>query len=124
MDIKLTTSGDIDLGDNYTMTLCDTQEQLVRQRVMITFGVNRGEWDYDLDFGVPWLENAFNKISILGKVPKAVFDGYIKQAILTREGVESILEYNSTPDPKTRVITTTVKVLSTSGEIITITNTQ
>lgn len=124
MDIKLTTSGDIDLGDNYTITLCDTEEQLVRQRIMITFGVNRGEWDYDLDYGVPWLENDSNKISILSKVPKAVFDGYIKQAILTREGVESILEYNSTPDPKTRVITTTVKVLSTSGEIITITNTQ
>jgi hypothetical protein len=124
MDIKLTTSGDIDLGDNYTMTLCDTEEQLVRQRIMIVFGVNRSEWDYDLDFGVPWLETELNKISILGKVPKAVFDGYIKQAILTREGVESILEYQSTPDPKTRVITTTVKVLSTSGEIITITNTQ
>lgn len=124
MDIKLTTSGDIDLGDNYTITLCDTEEQLVRQRIMITFGVNRSEWDYDLDYGVPWLETELNKISILGKVPKAVFDGYLKQAVLTREGVASISNYQSTPDPKTRVITTTIDVVSASGEIITITNTQ
>lgn len=124
MDIKLKDNGDIDLGDNYTIKLCDTEQQLTKQRIMITLGVNRGEWEYDLEYGTPWLENNYNKISILSKVPKTIFDSYIQQSILSREGVKSIVSYNSTVNSKTRLIETTVQVESTSGEIITITNTQ
>lgn len=120
MDIKLNASGDIDLGDNYTMKLCSLKQDLVRQRIQITFGVNRGSYDFDLEYGTPWLTNEYNNFSILGKIPKVVFDGELKQQILTREGVKSIVSFDTTVNPNTRIATTTAEVETDSGEIVTI----
>lgn len=120
MDIKLNADGDIDLGDNYTMKLCSLKQDLVRQRIQITFGVNRGSYDFDLGYGTPWLTNQYNSFSILGKIPKVVFDGELKQQILTREGVKSIVSFNTTVNPNTRIATTTAEVEIDSGEIVTI----
>jgi hypothetical protein len=120
MDIKLNADGDIDLGDNYTMKLCSLKQDLVRQRIQITFGVNRGSYDYDLGYGTPWLTNQYNNFSILGKIPKVVFDGELKQQILTREGVKSIVSFDTTENPNTRIATTTAEVEIDSGEIVTI----
>ena len=120
MDVKLTQEGDIDLGDNYTMKLCTRKEELVRQRIYITLRVNRGEWQYDTNFGTPWLTNQYNNFSILGKVPVTVFDSEIRQQILSREGVVKLLEYETIHDRQTRQAKTKAKVLSESGEIITI----
>ena len=120
MDIKLNADGDIDLGDNYTMKLCSLKQDLVRQRIQITLGVNRGSYDYDLGYGTPWLTNQYNNFSILGKIPKVVFDGELKQQILTREGVKSIVSFDTTVNPNTRIATTTAEVEIDSGEIVTI----
>jgi len=95
VDIKLTDDGDLDIGSDFTMKLVSKKEDLVRQRVWIVLNVNRGEWEYDLTFGVPWIENKYNNLSILGKVPQAVLDAEIKRAITTREGVKSIAAYNN-----------------------------
>ena len=120
MDIKLNDSGDIDLGENYTMKLCSLKQDLVRQRIQITLGINKGSYDFDLEYGTPWLTNEYNNFSLLGKIPQVVYDGKIKQQILTREGVKSIKSYTTTVDPKTRIASTTVEVESDSGEIVTI----
>ncbi len=120
MDIKLNDSGDIDLGDNYTMKLCDKEEQLVKQRILITLGVNKGSYDFDINYGTPWVANDNNKVTILGKVPKVVYDGVIKQQIASREGVKSIKSYSTVIDPATRVATTKVEVETISGDIVTV----
>jgi hypothetical protein len=120
MDIKLNDSGDIDLGDNYTMKLCDKEEQLVKQRILITLGVNKGSYDFDINYGTPWVANDNNKVTILGKVPKVVYDGVIKQQIVSREGVKSLKSYNTVIDPTTRTATTKVEVETISGDIVTV----
>ena len=118
MDILLNDQGDIDLGTNFTMSLVKTEEQLTKQRIKITLNTNRGEWAFNINFGVPWLRNEYNNISILTKVPKGIFDSAIKDAILTRDGVVEILEYKSVVDRATRKITVEAKVETEQGDIV------
>ncbi len=120
MDIKLNDFGDIDLGDNYTMKLCDREEQLVKQRILITLGVNKGDYDFDITFGTPWLENENNSFSLLSKVPLVVYDGIIKQQVISREGVKSIKSYSTTLNPATRQGSTAIEVETISGDIVTV----
>ena len=118
MDILLNDQGDIDLGTNFTMSLVKTKEQLTKQKIKITLNTNRGEWAFNINFGVPWLRNEYNNISILTKVPKGIFDSAIKDAILTRDGVVEILEYTSVVDKATRKITVEAKVETEQGDIV------
>ncbi len=120
MDIKLNDFGDIDLGDNYTMKLCDREEQLVKQRILIALGVNKGDYDFDITFGTPWLENENNSFSLLSKVPLVVYDGIIKQQVISREGVKSIKSYSTTLNPATRQGSTAIEVETISGDIVTV----
>lgn len=120
MDILLNDQGDIDLGTNFTMSLVKTKEQLTKQKIKITLNTNRGEWAFNINFGVPWLRNEYNNISILTKVPKGIFDSAIKDAILTREGVVEILEYRSVVDKVTRKVTVEAKVETEQGGIVSI----
>ena len=120
MDILLNDQGDIDLGTNFTMSLVKTKEQLTKQKIKIALNTNRGEWAFNINFGVPWLRNEYNNISILTKVPKGIFDSAIKDAILTREGVVEILEYRSVVDKVTRKITVEAKVETEQGDIVSI----
>lgn len=121
MDIKLTDSGDIDFGENYTMRLCTKEEELVKQRIIITLGVNKGSYDYDVTYGTPWVQNDYNKITILGKVTKPVYDGVIKQQVISREGVKSIKSYETTFNSATRNAATTMEVETISGDIVNVT---
>lgn len=91
------TTNDISLV-NGDFRLCETVEDLARQKVYVTLSVNRGSWKFNVNFGVPWLENDNSSTQILGKVPRGVVDGYIQQAILSRTGVTSIREYTSVWD--------------------------
>lgn len=118
MDLKLNADGDLDLGDNYTLKLVDKEEDLVRQRVLITLNTNRGEWDFDLAFGVPYIKNEYNNISILGKVPQGIFDSAIQDAILTRQGIVELANYSSTLDQRTRKITVKAQAITEHGEIV------
>ena len=120
MDILLNDQGDIDLGTNFTMSLVNTKEQLTKQKIKIALNTNRGEWAFNINFGVPWLRNEYNNISILTKVPKGIFDSAIKDAILTRDGVVEILEYRSVVDKVTRKITVEAKVKTEQGDIVSI----
>ena len=120
MDILLNDQGDIDLGTNFTMSLVKTKEQLTKQKIKIALNTNRGEWAFNINFGVPWLRNEYNNISILTKVPKGIFDSAIKDAILTRDGVVEILEYKSVVDKVTRKVAVEAKVKTEQGDIVSI----
>ena len=113
-------SNDIDLTSN-TMRLTENTQENTRQRVVIVLNTNKGEWDFNISFGVPWLKNENNNIQLLGKTSKNIIDSAIKKAVLTREGIVSISEYSSTLDKITRVLTVNLKAITESGEIITLT---
>ena len=117
MDILLTTTGDLDLTNNL-LTLVDTLEVQVRQRLEIKLYTNQGEWGFNLDFGLPWITEGDN-IQLISKADKGYVDATIKQAILSQEDVEEIVDYYSTLDPALRINTISCNVRVTSGEIIT-----
>lgn len=117
MDILLTTNGDLDLTNNL-LTLVNTLEVQVRQRLEIKLYTNQGEWGFNLDFGLPWITEGDN-IQLISKADKGYVDATIKQAILSQEDVEEITEYQSTLDPTLRINTISCNVRVTSGEIIT-----
>jgi hypothetical protein len=94
-------------------------EVVTRQRVYITMNTNRGEWVFNIDFGIPWMKNPNNPIQLLGKTPKAIIDAYIKEAILSKETVISLDTYVSVLDKETRIMNIEFEAESQAGEIIT-----
>ena|SRR5690606_15510908 len=110
-------TNDIDLSGN-TMRLTETIEENTRQRVLITLSTNRGEWAFNILFGVPWLKNESNPIQLLGKTPKQIIDAAIKEAVLSREGVLTIDTYSSEIDKQSRRMTVNIKATTADGEII------
>lgn len=113
-------TGDLDLTDN-TLRLVTRKEDAVRQKILITLQVNRGEWVFNVDYGVPYLSNEYNPVQLLGKTSKQSVDAAIKEAILTREGVVAITSYNSTLDQVTGKMVVQFNVEGEGGEITPVT---
>lgn len=115
-DILLDSSGDISIV-NGDVVLIPTIQQLVRQQVQITLRTFRGEWPYNTDFGVPYVSNQYNTTQILGKYPKTLFDLHIREAIVSVENVLDILEYSSTLDLPSQIISVRFKATTPTGTI-------
>lgn len=115
-DLMLNSNGDLSIVDG-DLVLIPTVQQLVRQQVEITLRTFRGEWAYNTEFGVPYVENEENRIEILGKTPKAIFDIYMREGILSVEGVTSIDEYSSSRDFPSQVMTVQFRASTSSGPI-------
>ena len=109
-------TNDIDLSGN-TIRLTETNEENSRQRVLIVLNVNKGEWQFNINFGIPWLKNEFNPIQLLGKTSKSIIDSAIKKAILTREGILSLENYTSSLEQNTRILTVSFKAITEDGEV-------
>ena len=91
-------TNDIDLTNN-TIRLTKSVEELTRQQVSITLNAFRGEWRFNIDFGVPYLANDNNQTQLLGAGDNTnLLDLAIKDAILSNEGC---LLYTS-PSPRDR----------------------
>ncbi len=105
---------DWDLADNTTMRLCETQEELVRQRLVINLLMFFGEWFTDTTFGVAYFE------SIYGKNTKEAADAAFKQTIRNTEGVTNITKYASSLDKYAREYTLDFAVTSDTGVIVNI----
>lgn len=114
VDILLDASGDLDITGS-KLKLCPTLEQEVRQKIHIVLNINKGEWDYNLSFGTPWLENDTNKFSILGKVPVTVFNSEIKKQILSVSGVKELVSYDLQFDHSTRQGVVNVVIKTVQG---------
>ena len=83
----------------------------------MTLRAFRGEWFKDIRYGTPWIKNDDNNVSILNKVPKNVFDSYIRESILSNEEAISIISYSSFIDAYTGEITITASVETEFGII-------
>lgn len=110
------TTGDIKVI-NGVVQFTDTIEQSSRQQVLISLSTYRGEWDFNIDAGIPWIENDNNSLSILGKTTKQLVDQYIKEDILNRENILEIVTYESTLDKPTRQLSISFEALTKSGSI-------
>lgn len=119
VDILLNAAGDLDLSGN-TLKLTPTIEDNTRQRVLITLSTNRGEWEFNILFGVPYLSNANNPTQLLGKVPKSFLDAAITEAILSKEDITSLNSYSSVLDKVTGVLTIEANATTNTGEIVNI----
>lgn len=109
---------DLDFSSG-TLRWTTNDGELGRQRVEIVLKTFRGEWFANINYGVPYLENKYNKVQILGKVRKDIFDSYIKQAIFSQEeNVETIENYVSILNKATRELRVTCDIIKTDGGIV------
>ena len=111
-------SGDIDLSNN-TITLVSSIEQLVKQKIEITLRAYRGEWEFNISFGIPYLKNSNNLIQLLGVGDnKRLLDFEIRDAILGKEEILSIISFNSVVDKPSRTYTLTFEAETEEGPIL------
>ena len=111
-------TGDLDLTNNQ-LRLTQNVQECVRQKVAITLRGFRGEWKFNLNAYVPWIENENNPTAILGKEGRALFDTTIQSAILGVEGIQEILSYNSDWNKLTGNIDVEGTARTSSGDVIT-----
>jgi len=101
MDLLLDLNNDLDLTNN-KISFTKNSSDLIRQRLQIKLHMNKGEWKFNILFGLPWMTSG-NDLQIIGKNDKSLIDSIIKNEIKATEWVSEILSYNSTLDTQERV---------------------
>ena len=119
VDYLLDDNGDIALV-NGSIVLTDTIEQSSKQQTLISLSTYKGEWDFNILAGIPWIKNENNNISVLGKGTKQLLDSLVQQDILDREDIVKIVEYTSVLDKSTRALSLSFTAETTEGSTITI----
>jgi hypothetical protein len=117
VDYLLNDSGDMTLI-NGVVQFTDTIEASSRQQVLISLSTYRGEWDFNILAGIPWVENENNTIKLLGKVDKRLIDSYIKEDILNRENITEITSYASVLDKTTRELSISFVAVTNEGSTV------
>ena len=113
-------SHDISLVNN-RMVLVSTEEEATRQRLVITLRAYKGEWQFNINYGIPYLKNDNNPIQLLGKSSVDLLDLEIKQAILNTDGVVSLDSFTSVFDKAQRTVEINFAAVTESGELISVT---
>ena len=121
VDYLLNNSGDVTLI-NGVVQFTDNIGQSSRQQVLISLSTYRGEWDFNILAGIPWLENDNNNIKLLGKTDKRLIDSYIKEDILNRENITEITSYESVLDKPTRELSISFEAITNEGSTIRVDN--
>ena len=102
---------------NGQLLLINDQSKSVAQRLKIVLQTFQGEWFANIQTGVPYYQGIFGL-----RGTKTFADVAIRSAILGVDGVVSIQTFSSNIDNRTRIYTYSFTALTTSGEIISITN--
>jgi len=102
------------------LRLTQNDGEEVRQKVSITLNTFRGEWIFNINYGIPWLSNENNSLQLLDKTSKTILDYEIKRAIVNTTGVRSLYSYGSIYDPMSREVAVDLKVEIDTDNIITI----
>jgi len=119
VDYLLAEDGDLDLT-NGSMSLTKTIEQSSKQQAIISLNTYRGEWDFNILAGIPWLINENNTTQVLGKSTKTLIDTVVQEDILNRENITEIISYESILDKSTRVLTISFEALTNQGSVISV----
>ncbi len=113
-DILLKKDGDFDLAEG-KLSLIDTQQDLIAQRLLIKLRTYLGEWYLDLSEGIPYFQRIFRKSGNA----KAVADTIFKSEINNDEGVISLNSFSSTLS-NSGVYSLTFNVTTVTGDIVTV----
>ena len=105
------------LVEDGDLVLVTDKKALCRQAVVLTLNTFKGEWFRDIEYGVPWLENENNNISILGKSDKVFYESQIKEAVLSNPEVLSISSFSTQRDNNSGRVTIKITVISEDGPI-------
>jgi hypothetical protein len=85
-------------------------QECVAQRVRTRLYLLQGEWFLDITAGMPWLQ------SIEGKPININYaNARIKQEILNTDGVDSVLDFQSSLDRNKRLLSVTATVVTIYG---------
>ena len=101
---------DWDLDNGTTIRLCNTQQELIRQRILINLRFFLGEWFANTAIGVPYFRSVF------GKDTKQATDTIFRETIKAVPGVLKITQFVSSVDNE-RKYTLTFSVTSEEGPI-------
>lgn len=116
---KLSASGDYQFGHSGA-DLWSNVPDVVGQAVKTRLWLFRGEWFADTEDGTPWGGFPINDLvvaqgQILGEHTELTRDLAIKQRILGTPGVLSMLQYFSTFDGNTRIMTVNTTINTIYG---------
>lgn len=105
---ELSATGDYTFGRGSGNFLVNSPA-CVAQAVLTRLKLLQGEWFLDVTEGTPYLQKVmgYNTVSR---------DQVIKQRILQTQGVTSIVDYNSTLDPRTRAFSVTATIDTIYGQ--------
>lgn len=111
LDLKLTSNGDLDCTELGVHLIDDAPR--VAQQVQTCLRTFLGEWEFDLEAGVPWFQRILGmKIVNLNDV-----DNVLRTAILAVDDVVSILEFSMTLNTSTRNLSINSKINTTFGVV-------
>lgn len=111
-DLKLDTAGDLDTSMPGVL-LVDGAAR-VAQQVRTRLRTFKGEWEFDLDAGVPW----FERVLAIKGVNLNDVDTVLKTEIQDVADVVSILSFSLTLDHNSRQATITAKINTTFGQAV------
>ena len=99
--------------DNFTFKITEVKQDEIIQKLKVLLLFFKGEWEYNLNYGIPY----FQEIFIKGVDLEQIDDTY-RTAISNESGVRDLISYSSSFNSATRQLTVNAKVLVESGEII------
>ncbi len=102
-------SWDVPIQNGKLDEVTDGLEEMV-QRVAIAYKTHLGEWDFDINRGLPWLEEILVKSPDLDQVKSRV-----TAYTLTIEGITGVNSIDVTLDESTRVMTITADLETSDG---------
>ncbi len=113
IDLKLDPiTHDLIIND-FTFEITETKQDEVIQRLKVLLLFFKGEWKYNLNYGIPYFQEVFVKGVDLEQI-----DDTYRVAIANESGVRDLISYSSSFNPTTRQLTVNAKVLVESGEIV------
>lgn len=110
-DLQLTADGDLDVSE-LGLHLVDGAAR-VGQQVRTRLRTFLGEWEFDLDAGVPW----YQRIVGIKGVNLNDVEAVLKAQILDVADVASVLEFSMTFNSSTRSLAIRSKISTTFGAV-------
>lgn len=113
-DLALDENNDL-LVINGQLVLIGTEEELTRQRILISLNTFTNTWFENKNFGI-------SEELIFAKGTEALLDQDIKTIITETSGVIKLLEFTSQTDSTSRVYSADFKYETVTGEIVSVSN--
>ena len=110
MDLKLDSTGDLDLSKGTPMFV--DGKDAIAQKILIRLRFFKGEWFLDKRLGVPYFQQIFLKGARL-----AVIAALLRKAISSTPGVVSLPTFSVSLDSRTRVLTTSFTATTSLGDV-------